>query len=149
MSDSVVLNPGVGGSTVITETIGGQEMPVSKLYVGAHGTNGGPVTSANPLPTQSPALGTWKVTNYTVGTSATQILATALTGRQSLVIVARQDNTDGVPIWVNTTNAVAVGSGFPLFPGQALPADLAATATAIWAISASSNQHLDAIEVGT
>jgi hypothetical protein len=47
----VTLNKTVisGGPNVKTETISSVEYPVSKLYTGADGVNGGPVTSINPL----------------------------------------------------------------------------------------------------
>ena len=52
MADNTILNPGVGGDTVRNEDIGGVKYPVSKIYTGAEGVNGGPVTDANPLPVE-------------------------------------------------------------------------------------------------
>lgn len=51
MADNTILNPGVGGDTVRNEEIGGVKFPISKIYVGASGVDGGPVTAANPFPT--------------------------------------------------------------------------------------------------
>lgn len=50
MADNTTLNAGIGGDIVRTEDIGGVKYPVSKIYLGAAGVNGGPVTAANPLP---------------------------------------------------------------------------------------------------
>ncbi len=55
MADGVLLNrPSVaGGQTIVTEDVGGGlELPAGKIYTGAHGTNGGPVTVTNPLPVE-------------------------------------------------------------------------------------------------
>lgn len=61
---SVVINPGSGGSTIVTETITATsfEMPVSKIRTGGANIDGGDVTITNPLPIQlsdgAAALGT-------------------------------------------------------------------------------------------
>ena len=60
----VLLNPGTGGNTIITETItlSGFDMPVSKIRTGAANVDGGDVTITNPLAVQlsdgAAALGT-------------------------------------------------------------------------------------------
>jgi len=51
VADNTTLNAGVGGDVFVTEDLGnGTKVAVSKLYVGAHGVSGGPVTPTNPLP---------------------------------------------------------------------------------------------------
>lgn len=51
MADNTLLNSGTGGDTIRSEDLGGGvKIAVSKIYVGAHGTDGGPVSAANPLP---------------------------------------------------------------------------------------------------
>jgi hypothetical protein len=50
MTDNTVLNPGSGGDTVANEDISGTKFPVTKITLGQHGTNSGPVYSGNPLP---------------------------------------------------------------------------------------------------
>lgn len=54
MADNTALSAPVGtGQTVRTEDIGGGvQLPVSKVYVGPHGTDGGPVTVTNPFPVE-------------------------------------------------------------------------------------------------
>lgn len=49
--DGTLLNNGTGGDTIQTEQPGGVgvKYPVTKIYTGASGVNGGPVTSTNPL----------------------------------------------------------------------------------------------------
>ena len=51
MADGTLLNPGTGGDTVQTEQPGGVgvKYPVTKIYTGALGVNGGPVTANNPF----------------------------------------------------------------------------------------------------
>lgn len=54
MADNTTLNSGTGGDTLRTEDVGGGvKVPVSKIHTGAAGADGGPVTAANPFPTQS------------------------------------------------------------------------------------------------
>ena len=48
-NNEVTLNLGSGGSQIITETIAGQEMAVSKIHTGAANADGGPVAQTNPL----------------------------------------------------------------------------------------------------
>lgn len=52
MADNTVLNPGVGGDTIMTEQPGGvgAKIPVTKLRVGAQDVDGGDVTPTNPFP---------------------------------------------------------------------------------------------------
>jgi hypothetical protein len=49
-ASTTTLNPGTAGDTIIDELIGADKMPVSKIYTGALGVNGGAVTAANPFP---------------------------------------------------------------------------------------------------
>ncbi len=52
MADNIQLNPAVGGGDVARaeDVGGGVKIPASKIYVGPHGVDGGPVTATNPLP---------------------------------------------------------------------------------------------------
>lgn len=52
MADNTTLDQGSGGDTLRTEDVGGVKVPVSKIYLGASGVDGGPVTTANPFPTK-------------------------------------------------------------------------------------------------
>ena len=54
MSDNTVLNLGGGGDTIATEDIGGGvKITRCKIVLGGHGTDGGDVTSNNPVPVSS------------------------------------------------------------------------------------------------
>ncbi len=50
MADNTQLNAGNGGDILKTEDVGSYKLAVSKIYLGAHGVDGGAVTAANPLP---------------------------------------------------------------------------------------------------
>lgn len=50
MSDNVTLDPGSGGAIIRTDDIGGVQFPVSKIVLGADGTDDGLLCAANPLP---------------------------------------------------------------------------------------------------
>ena len=58
MADNTQLNPASGGDVIKTEDLGPYKLAVSKIYLGAHGVDGGPVGPSNPMPvsiTNSPA----------------------------------------------------------------------------------------------
>ncbi len=51
MADNTTLNSGSSGDILRTEDIGGGiKIPVSKIYLGLSGFDGGPVTATNPFP---------------------------------------------------------------------------------------------------
>lgn len=50
MADNTTLNLGSGGDVLRTDDIGSYKIPASKIVVGADGTDGGFVSSTNPLP---------------------------------------------------------------------------------------------------
>jgi hypothetical protein len=57
MADNTRLFLGTGGDLIRTEDVGGvYKIPVSKIYVGAPGVDGGPVTTENPFPVTVPGL---------------------------------------------------------------------------------------------
>ena len=50
MADNTQLNPASGGDVIKTEDLGQYKLAVSKIYLGSHGVDGGPVSPSNPLP---------------------------------------------------------------------------------------------------
>src|SRR4051812_39964922 len=50
MADNTQLNVGSGGDLIKTEDLGSSKIAVSKIYLGAHGIDGGAVTASNPFP---------------------------------------------------------------------------------------------------
>ena len=50
MADNTQLNAMAGGDLLKTEDVGGYKLAVGKIYLGAHGVDGGPVGPGNPLP---------------------------------------------------------------------------------------------------
>ena len=71
MADNTQLNPGSGGDLLRSEDLGSYKLAVSKIYLGAHGVDAGPVTGSNPLPVSvgnfpasQPVTGTVSVGNF-------------------------------------------------------------------------------------
>lgn len=54
--EGIELNAGSGGATIAVDTIDSKEFPLSKIVIGADGTNDGMVSSANPLPITAAAM---------------------------------------------------------------------------------------------
>lgn len=54
--ETVELNEGSGGALIAADEIGGSYYPVSKVILGADGTNDGPVSATNPMPVSCSAL---------------------------------------------------------------------------------------------
>lgn len=72
---NVVLNPGVGGSTAATDSIGGVEFQKLKLNIGAAGVDGGVVTSSNPLPVAPQSGATATHANVTENAAVQTLIA--------------------------------------------------------------------------
>ena len=64
MADNTQLNTGTGGDVIKTEDVGPYKLAVSKIYLGAHGIDGGAVTATNPLPV---AVGNFPATQTVAG----------------------------------------------------------------------------------
>lgn len=63
--ESVVLDPGSGGASIAVDTVGSNQVPVSKLLLGADGVDGGLVATANALP-----VGVWDSSGNELATSS-------------------------------------------------------------------------------
>lgn len=61
---NVTLNPGAAGATAATDDIGGVSFQKVKLNTGAAGVDGGPVTTANPLPVAQYAVASGGGSDY-------------------------------------------------------------------------------------
>src|SRR4051812_41547023 len=80
MADNTQLFAGSGGDVIKTEDVGAYKLAVSKIYLGAHGIDGGAVTASNPFPvsivnfpTTQAIAGSVAVTNF----PATQAITAA------------------------------------------------------------------------
>jgi hypothetical protein len=112
MADNTQLNPGSGGDVIKTEDLGQYKLAVSKIYLGAHGVDGGPVGTSNPLPVS--------VTNYPVAQAVTASTlplpaGAATAAKQALPGAAGSSSTDVlsiqgiasmIPVSVTLTNNV-------------------------------------------
>src|SRR5688572_30836538 len=93
MADNVILSTNVGvGATMRTDDLSGVHVPLTKIMLGADGTDGGFVTVANPFPVnftnttiaatnagtfavQAAQSGTWNVGTVTTVTTVTAVTA--------------------------------------------------------------------------
>lgn len=91
--------------TLLVETIGVDTMGISKIYVGADGVDGGPVTETNPFPVQL-SNGTSLITTLPVsnaGTFAVQVDGDALTKLTDI-----ETNTDSLAVVGGGAEATAL-----------------------------------------
>ena len=126
-----VINPGSGGASVRTDTVGSDVYQVVKLDLGAAGAS---VPVVNALPVSTPGLaGGILQTITTVGASALAVPATPLAGRASVLV----QNVGATTIYLGTSTVTAstgAAGGLQLLPGQSIPIQLAA-AVVLYAIS--------------
>lgn len=105
----VVLNPGVGGATLHTDTVGGVDTQIVKIGFAAAGVSPVLVSSANPFPTtvsNFPAIQNVAVTNFPANQTVTVSNVVAVQGSFVIasssipILVARDDqpsDDDGIP----------------------------------------------------
>lgn len=92
MADGLVLDPGAGGGTVMTDDVGGTHYPVSKIVLGTADQNQGYVATSNPMP----ILGTAVVSSLPAVSGTVNISGTVPTTVQSGTITRIQGVTPGV-----------------------------------------------------
>lgn len=91
-------------------------------------------------------LASFQTSQYTVGTSATQLTVTPLTGRSSLAVkVVTTASTEAV--YIGNSSGVTTANGYPLFNGDSIEIDLTG-AHSIYAIGTLAGQKVYVIEVG-
>jgi hypothetical protein len=88
----------------------------------------------------------FQTSQYTVGTSATQLTVTPLTNRSSMSIKAVTTSSNDI-VYVGNSNAVTNANGYPLFNGDSIQLDLT-PAQAVWVIGTSAGQTVCVIEIG-
>jgi hypothetical protein len=101
VADNTTLNATTvaGGDVIATEDVGGGvKLPVSKIYTGPHGTNGGPVTATNPFPT---------ITDY-ASTAARTSIAAAIS---DTLVLAANAGRRGAFFYNDSDSAVHIGLG--------------------------------------
>lgn len=106
MADNVTL-PGAG-RVIMTEQVGGVDIPVSKIRVGAQDADGGDVTVSNPFPVMGEKPATPVVTG--VASSATSVtIINANAARLGLTVV--NDSTSSTLYMSLGTGAASIASG--------------------------------------
>lgn len=103
MADNTRLNPGSGGDLLRSEDIGPYKIAVSKIYVGASGVDGGPVTAANPLPVGITNFPSVQAVSGTVGISGTVATSSSL-------VLGGQAISGANPVPVNQSNPLPAGT---------------------------------------
>lgn len=103
MADNTRLSLGTGGDLLRSEDIGPYKIAVSKIYVGAAGTDGGPVTPSNPLPVSVVNFPAVQPVSGTVGISGT--IATS-----SSLVVGGQGVSGANPVPVSQATALPAGT---------------------------------------
>ncbi len=109
MADNTRLSVGSGGDLLRSEDVGPYKIAVSKIYIGAAGIDGGPVTTSNPLPVSivnfpavQPVSGTVAITG-TVATSASLVVGgQSVSGANPLPV----SQTASLPSGTNTIGGV-------------------------------------------
>lgn len=122
MPDDITITPGVG-ATVATDEISGRHFQRVKLTYGADGV-AADVTATAPLPAETVYRTAVRASAVSVGTSATALPATALTGRRLLIV--RNVGTATVHLGASD---VTTAAGWPLEPGWSLQVALGAEVT--------------------
>jgi len=134
---TVTANAGSGNFTVVQPTGSNLHVDVDN-FPSIQPVSGTVNTNLN-------GLSSWSTQQVTVGTSATQIDATQLTGRSNIQVKGLSTNT--VAIFIGPTNAVTTSTGFPIFAGDTVTLDMQTT-DQIWGISASAGQVIAIMQAG-
>lgn len=128
MADNTTIQrPTTNGDIISTEDVGGIKIPRGKVVLGDHGTDGGDVSSSNPLPVSAASLplptGAATAANQTSGNTSLSTLAGAVSG-STLVVVGlavcpssnftRPNNTTAYASGQLIANSVTAGSVTPL-----------------------------------
>ena len=108
MADDVILNPGVGGSTVATDDIGGRHFQAVKLTLGGDGTNDGYVSSSNPVPT---LLRAELVDNAAFVDGTSRVVASGFIYDEVAGTALTEDDLAAARITVNRAQVMALEDG--------------------------------------
>lgn len=106
----------------------------------------GSSTVSGTVNTNLNGLNTFQTSQYTVGTSATQITVTPLTNRSSMSIKVRTAGATDV-VYVGNSSGVTSSTGFPLFNGDSVQLDVT-PAQATWVIGSAAGQTVYVLELG-
>ena len=110
-SSTLISNPGTGGYTFASDKDGSSiYWPYTKMAFGADGTQT-LVTSTNALPVAINTTVTYTITNPTVTTSTTALLASNASAKYRFI-----QNTTSTGAWMNIGASAAVGTGIYLGP---------------------------------
>lgn len=139
---NVVLNPGVGGATLSTDTVGGVDTEIVKIGFSAAGIAPIQVSSANPFPTtvsNFPAIQNVAVTNFPANQAVTVTNVVAVQGSFTIASSATPINVvqdaqtlddDGIPYVNPNVPGADIATGDKQTQGNALLAAILAAASA-------------------
>jgi hypothetical protein len=118
MADNTVLNIGTGGDTIANEDVGGVKFPVTKITLGAHGTNSGPVAVTNPLPVnQKPVASSLFSPSISAdfGSNTTHLISAATNNILSLCVTNSNASTRYFQLHMTGTGGVPTGGEVPVY----------------------------------
>jgi len=101
-------------------------------------------TVSGTVTTEQAGLTNFQTSQYSIGTSVTQITPTPLTNRSSISL--RVSTSSGTAIYIGNNSSLTTSNGYPLFNGETLQMDLT-TANNIYAVSTSAGQTLFVLEI--
>ena len=140
MADNVSV-PGGSAGPIATDEVSGVQYQRVKVNYGADGS-ATDVSADNPLPVVETASGAVLSTAVTVGTSATAVPASPLSGRKAVVI-----HKNGAAIVYLGGASVNTSNGFPIPAGATGMAISLDSSVTLYCISGSAGQDVRVLEV--
>lgn len=135
-----------------------EEEPVAAVRTFGVDQQGNPYTSENPFPTNTTAtiegpldvdlngLNKFQTNQFTVGTSAIQLIPPLALANRSSINVKATTSPGGI-VYVGNSSGVTTSNGYALFNGDAVSLDLT-NSDPVWVVSNLANQTVYFMEMG-
>ncbi len=141
-----IISPLTTASVIKVDLQDGIGNPLTSTTVGLQQALDVNIADSTNLNINLNGLPNFQTSQYTIGTSATQITATPLANRSSVGLkVTTASNSD--VLYIGNSSSVTTSTGYALFNGDAVQFDLTPN-TPIWAIGTSSGQKMYVLEIG-
>lgn len=89
-------------------------------------------------------LDAFQTSQYSIGTTATQLAPTPLANRSSISIAITA--TPNTPVYIGNSSAVTTSNGYPLYDGSSIQLDLTDSGQ-VWAVSTAPGQIAALLEI--